>query len=332
MPPDAHAGARGSAARRPVGARSVVRTDGDGPAPYPWYGRACVAALGCVARLPSRWQLALGRALGAVLHRAGAEPRAVATANVVRAWPGIGPAARAALVRSSFAHAGMGAIEVLDAWFGDGRRDAERFAFDGAEHVDAALGRGRGVVLVQAHLSCLDVAARPIGARWPVSAVTGLGADTGVGRFAAERRARALRGVVGNDDVRGMLRCLRRGEVLWYSPDVRVPPARGGLAVRWFGQRALTSGATARLAALTGAAVVPYAPSRERGPDGGTRYRLRFDPALDLDPDVARATQQVNDALEARVRACPEQYLWANRRFEPRRARPPSPIPEPKPA
>lgn len=232
-------------------------------------------------------------------------------ANVARALPDIGATARARIVRESFEHAGIGTVEALCALCGLSP-SLRRFSFEGAEHVDAALARGRGVILVQPRFGCLDAAARAVDACWPVTVVSGVVEGTAAAGVVRRRRARLVTGIVGNDDLPGMLDVLRRGEVLWLSPDVRVPKARCGFPSRYFGQVAMSSGAPALLSRMTGAALVPYLPLRD-----GAGYRLRFDAALCSGGGVAATTQRINDAFEAQVRDAPEQYLWMNRRFEP---------------
>jgi|GEM_PF-2862001 len=255
--------------------------------------------------------LLAGRMVGTTLHRHAIDRRRIAVANIARAFPRLSSESRRHLVRESFEHAGIGAMESVYAL--SGRPPAtKQFSFHGAEHLEVALAQGRGAVLLQARFSCLDAAAFAISERWPMTAVSGLVGDARHVRFVRRRRARLLDGVVDNDDLRGMLDVLRRGKLLWLCPDVRVPKARSGFPLRYFGQSAMCSAAPAMLARTTGAALIPFVPLRE-----GTRYRIRFEPALTLESRAKDTMQRINDLFEVQVRAAPEQYLWMNRRFEP---------------
>jgi KDO2-lipid IV(A) lauroyltransferase len=71
------------------------------------------------------------------------------------------------------------------------------------------------------------------------------------------------------------------------------------------------------LAALSGAAVVPYFPRRLPGTAG---YEVVILPALDHFPssDLAADTRRINELLEEQIRQAPEQYLWVHRRFKTR--------------
>lgn len=86
-----------------------------------------------------------------------------------------------------------------------------------------------------------------------------------------------------------------------------------GLPLSFFGRPAKTFTTAARLAIRTGRPIVigsfvRLAPFRYRLVGGDP---LRFA----KDADLAAATQLLNDRLEAAIRAYPEQYLWAHRRW-----------------
>jgi len=305
---------------------------GEPPGPFPWrdflaprhwptwLGFGLFAAL---ARLPFDTQLAIGRGLGALLHRALPARRRVARINVDLAFPDLGEGERGALVRESFREAGAAVAETAQMWFRPYRSIAERVVLDGAERVDALLGAGRGVIMLQAHFTTLDVCIPAICARWPAGAVQDAPKNPLYAAFLSWQRARWIDPLVDNRDIRSMVRHLRRGGLVWYSPDQSVPASRGGVPTRYFGQPVLTTVGTARIAAMTGAAIVPHVPVREREPN---RYTLRFLPPVELPPeDLTAATQIVNDLLERQVRERPEQYFWMHRRFKP----PSSDLPDP---
>ncbi|MCX5736272.1 MAG: lysophospholipid acyltransferase family protein [candidate division NC10 bacterium] len=90
-----------------------------------------------------------------------------------------------------------------------------------------------------------------------------------------------------------------------------------GVFVDFFGVPARSGTTFAKLAAHTGATVIPgFAVWIE----SEKRYRLKFYPPLDLTGDVAEDTQRVQSAVERAVREFPDQWLWIHRRWK---ARPP---------
>jgi KDO2-lipid IV(A) lauroyltransferase len=101
-------------------------------------------------------------------------------------------------------------------------------------------------------------------------------------------------------------------------PD-QVPPLGMGLWVPFFGREAYTMTLAARLAQQTGAAVLVA--WGERLP-WGRGYRVHVTPLLAaLPPDSVLAAGVINQAMEALIRSCPQQYLWGYARYkQPREA------------
>jgi KDO2-lipid IV(A) lauroyltransferase len=91
---------------------------------------------------------------------------------------------------------------------------------------------------------------------------------------------------------------------------------RDAIFVPFFGVPAATITALSRVAALTGAAVVPVVISQR--PDTG--YRIRIHPALENFPgeSVEADTRRMNAFIEERVLEMPEQYYWVHKRFKTR--------------
>jgi len=114
--------------------------------------------------------------------------------------------------------------------------------------------------------------------------------------------------------VRSAVRLIRQGLPFYYLPDLDLG-ARDAVFVPFFGVSAATVTATARLAAMTGAVVLPFVVRMT--PDG---YVGRFYPPWQDFPgdDIEAATRRMNAFIEDRVREAPAQYLWSHKRFKTR--------------
>jgi KDO2-lipid IV(A) lauroyltransferase len=121
--------------------------------------------------------------------------------------------------------------------------------------------------------------------------------------------------------VRALLRALKRNAAVWYAPDQL---HKLGELVPFFGEPAMTSLATSKLARLSGAPVVPF--SFRRTNNRG-HYELEFHEPLRNFPtaDALADTRALVLKLEDFIRAAPEQYQWLHRRFKNR----PAPWPNP---
>jgi len=274
-----------------------------------WVG---LATLWAVAHLPLRAQRFIGRGLGAALYRLASSRRRVTLTNLRLCFPELDDAARDALARRNFAALGESLFEMAFAWWGNAQRLRALGAFRGREHLEAARARGRGVILLQGHFLCTDIAGQILAMEVPFVATYAPPRNPVMRAITENLRGRFIARQIHHAEVRPIVRALQSGEIVWHGPDQGAKQGKGTEA-RFFGQPAATNTAAAKLARITGAAVVPYHPVRL--PDG--RYELRFEPALTDFPgdDIAAATQRVNDVLEAQVRAAPEQYLWAHKRF-----------------
>lgn len=292
--------------RRPVRGAALAH-----PRWWPtWLG---VGLLRCAAYLPLRAQRAAGRGLGLALYALSPERRRIARVNLRLCFPELDDRARERLVRAHFGALGESAFEMAFAWWGPARRLRALGRFRGREHLDAAWAQGRGVILLQGHFLTTDVAGQIVAAEMPLTA-TYAAPRNPVMRALVERvRGRFLQRQIQHTEVRAILRALRDNEIVWHGPDQSARRGRG-VEARFFGQPVTTNTATAKLARISGAAVVPYHPVKL---DDGS-YELRFEPALDDFPgdDIAAASQRVNDVIERHARAAPAQYLWTHRRFK----------------
>lgn len=114
--------------------------------------------------------------------------------------------------------------------------------------------------------------------------------------------------------VRPLLAAMKKGRPLYYLPDMDFGE-RDSVFVTFFGVKAATVTAVARLSRMLKAQVVPVT---TRYSDG--RYTLRIHEALPGFPteDDTESTQAMNHHIEAWVKDNIPQYLWLHKRFKTR--------------
>jgi KDO2-lipid IV(A) lauroyltransferase len=136
-------------------------------------------------------------------------------------------------------------------------------------------------------------------------------------RFLVSRRTRfrPIRLVSRQDGIKPVIRGLRENLPLFFLPDMDFGP-RDAIFVPFFGVAAATITALPRIAALSGAAVVPVTIAQRPG----SGYRIVIHPAWDNYPggDTAADTRRMNAFIEAQVRMVPAQYYWVHKRFKTR--------------
>ena len=278
--------------------------------------RALVRLLKLLARCPPGWREGAARLLGAAWRRAAPRRGRIAQANLAYCFPDLGDGERAALLEGHFRSLGFGLIEVALAWYADPAALKELVRVDGREHLDAALARGRGALLLAGHFTTLEIGAARLGLDAPVDGVYRPHADPSMERASRDGRQRFGGRLLDRADVRGMLRRLRSNRAVWYAPDQDLG-LRHAVFAPFFGRPAATLTATARLARASGAPVLPFRVEREAG---GRAWRVVIDPALSGFPsdDALADAARVNEVIERWARASPEQYLWVHRRFKTR--------------
>ncbi len=285
--------------------------------PRHWPAWAAAGLLRASVALSQPARLSLGRTLGRAAWRVAGGRRRVAEANLRLCLPELDAGARRMLARRHFESAATGVLEAALAWWGDPRRLLALAEPEGLAHLERLRRQGRGVILLTAHFTTLEIAAHLLSLLHPIRALYRPLRDPVFDRLMRAARARRTeRGeVIERGDVRAILRALRDGAAVWYAPD-QDHGLRQGVFAPFFGVPAATVTATSRLARATGAAVVPYHP--ERTPEG--RYRLVIEPPLEgfPGPDPAADAARVNALIEGWVRRVPEQYLWTHRRFKTR--------------
>jgi KDO2-lipid IV(A) lauroyltransferase len=118
-----------------------------------------------------------------------------------------------------------------------------------------------------------------------------------------------------------LLRTLRDGYAVGYLPDQTYLGNQSEL-VPFFGEPAVTNTATSKLAAISGAVVMPY--FFRRLPTGD--YRVDIGPPLADFPSESptRDAERLFGLLEEYIRLAPEQYLWLYKKFKGR----PPPLPD----
>lgn len=276
-----------------------------------WLGLG-VARVLCL--LPIDAQLALGGFIGRSLGRVMKSRRHIVRTNLQLCFPTCSAEAIERLCDEHFAAIGAGGFEACMAWWASDRRLAPRGEVRGIEHLRAAQARGQGALLLTGHFTTLEIAARYLClAGIPFHAMyrryNNAVLDFYMHRW---REQRSGLPALPRDELRTLVKALRRGQSIWYAPDQTLN-RRISVFAPFFGIRASTITATARLAQMGRAAVLPFFCSRENG-----RYIVTIQPALEHFPssdELADATT-INRVIEDGIREALPQYFWIHRRFK----------------
>ncbi len=276
-----------------------------------WFALALMRRL---ARRDESSLLAFGQRLGDFARWLPLPQKRVVRRNLELALPELDMAAREQLLRAHFREAGVTLVETAVTWFADDQRIRSLAEISGLEHFDAAKAEGKGVIVLAAHFTTLEIGARFLTATREVHAVYKPSSNALLSELFKRYRGPCAASMIPSDDIRGMIRVLKQGGAVWYAPD-QAYRGKSAERVEFFGHPVATNTATTRLAKMTGAKVLPY--FVERLP-GALRYRVRIGAPLEDFPGESSLTdaRRHHALIEAEVRRNPAQYLWLHKRFK----------------
>jgi KDO2-lipid IV(A) lauroyltransferase len=283
-------------------------------APRFWPTWLAIGLMRLTIRLPYRLQLGIGRRLGKLFRLLSAYRRTIVRTNLELCFPELTNRERQALEERCYESLGMTLIETAAGLWAADSFFEKLGTINGLENLESARQQGRGVLLLSGHFCSLDFAGRILMNHVPACFTYQELRNKLSDRVARQAREKNCKLLIHRHDLRGFIRALKSGEIVWYAPD-QSQGRKNSVFAPFFGIPASTLTATTRLVKLTGAAVLPFL--IQRLPDA-RGYALTIQPALDNFPgenEVADATR-FNALIESQARANPEQYLWIHRRFK----------------
>jgi len=279
-----------------------------------WPTWLAIALLWCLSHLPFAWQLAMGRVIGRTFQQLAARRRSITAVNLSLCFPELSAGERERILAEQFDSMGIGVMEMAMSWWASGRRLEKLAHVEGLQHLQTALDRSKGVILLSAHFTTLEIGGRLLALHTPFHVMYREHKNAAFDRVMKSARIRHFGKAIPRGDLRSMLRSLQDNMPVWYAPDQDYGREQSIFAP-FFGIPAASITATSRLARLSGAAVVPFFQTRLPGTRG---YRLTLHPPLENFPglSVEQDTRRINGIIEASIRKQPGQYLWAHRRFK----------------
>ncbi|CAA9369893.1 MAG: Lipid A biosynthesis lauroyl acyltransferase [uncultured Gemmatimonadetes bacterium] len=272
-----------------------------------------------VATLPEGAADAVGRRVGRIVHGMGIR-RKVVEANLRLAFPQADEAWIARTVRATYEHLGREAAAILRLSKLDPQAVIERTdVTEDWPKLQAALGEGRGVLLVTGHYGNWEIAAAAVAARGvPIAAIVRRQGNRLVDeRLDGLRRKLGVETIYQSEAPSRVPRVLRKGGIVGIVGDQDA--RRSGVFVPFFGRPASTHRGPALFALKLRAPV--FACVARRLPGGAARYRvsgvqIATERTGELETDVRALTTALAARLEAEIREAPEQYFWYHRRWK----------------
>jgi len=278
-----------------------------------WMALAVVGSLAWTPLAVAHW---LARRYAALLDLALPRLRRVALANLAMAMPELDGHARQRIVDGVFRS--IARLLVAFARFPRIHRGniGDWIRYEGFEHFEEARKRGRGVLFATAHLGNWELSA--FAQAWmaaPMYVVIRPLDNPKIDALVERHRTLSGNHLIGKKEyARGILKALQGNEAVGILVDQNASLEEGTF-VDFFGVPACAGTGFAKLAAHSGAAVIP---GFALWIESERKYVLRFYPPIDMAGDAEAGTRALHRQLEAVIREYPDQWLWIHRRWKTR--------------
>lgn len=266
-----------------------------------------------LAKLSFNWGIRVGTLLGHLLRVLAVKRRRVTEVNIRLCFPELSAKEQSDLVKGVFVANGIGIVET--AWAHHAKREMfdDKIEIHNQHLLDSALTQGRGVILLGAHFSTLDLGGL-------LFSYTNTHLNTLYRKHnnptldAAIIEGRSKYGEpIERKDMRRVISRLKDNQCIWFAPDQDLN-AKGCVFATFFNHPASTVTAASSFVRFNQSPMLMLA--HHRKPDN-SGYTLEF---TEVDTSQAQNkehfAQIINNSIENAVRKYPEQYMWMHKRFK----------------
>lgn len=273
-------------------------------------------------KFPLSWAMAAGKGLGLIWYYILPIRRKVARENIKLALGNeLNKKEQKKVARDTFISLARVIMEEirLPIWSGELSKNLVRR--ENFENMEAALAKGKGIILVGIHIGSFDLLGASIGATG--LPIAGIFKDIKSGptqSFVSEARKHAgIEIIPPRKSKDQIIEYLSKGYIIGFAIDQHMHNYRG-VVCEFFGYPASTMHAPARFALQTGAPIIPTLFIRDKKPG---YHIIRFEPEFmietpseDINENIRHNTERLNRVVEGWIRQYPGQYLWLHKRWK----------------
>ncbi|MFD1806122.1 Kdo(2)-lipid IV(A) acyltransferase [Pasteurella oralis] len=268
--------------------------------------------------LPYPILLKIGHALGWLLTKLNVGKRRtnIARRNLQLCFPHYSSTQIEHILTENLKATGMAIIETGMAWFWSDARIKKWSKIEGLEYLKQY--QQDGIILVGVHFLTLELGARITGLHQPGIGVYRPNDNPLMDWLQVRGRLRSNKDMLDRKDLRGMIKAIRHGEIIWYAPDHDYG-RKNAVFVPFFAvpDAATTTGSYYLLKSSPNSKVIPFSPLRNAD---GSGYTVKISAPVDFS-DICDETSiaiRMNQVVEKEIMQGVEQYMWLHRRFKTR--------------
>lgn len=269
-----------------------------------------------VVLLPYGIQIKIGAGLGKLAYLVAKQRRHIAKVNLELCFPKLDHLEQTTLLKRTFRSTGIGLIETINSWLGNPSQMRDRFEINGLAHFEDALASNKGVLLLGMHSSTLDLCGSVLSSYVGFDIMYRSNKNELIEAIMTRSREKNFPRAIQRDDLRTVLKNLKKGHAVWYGPDQDYGRKHSVFAP-FFGVDTASITATARIARISGAKVISFTHYRSQNDE---KYIINLTAPLEDYPtgNEIEDASRINKLIEAAILHAPDQYWWIHRRFKTR--------------
>jgi KDO2-lipid IV(A) lauroyltransferase len=273
-----------------------------------------------IAGIPKSIICFLGNLLGILMYYIDYPHRRIVRRNLKFVYPEWADGEVRRVSRRVFQNLGITILEILQMAFFCKEDFLRNIRIKGEEHLLNAVERGKGIVIISAHLGNWEAASlfAPCYFGLPVTSVARKIESGIVNRWILKLRTRFGNSIIEKGGaLPEMTNTLRSGKILALLIDQGTTKSEG-VELEFFGKKVTVTPAAAMLALRCKSPVLPVCCIREED----HKLAIIIEPPVelvktgDLRDDLKTNTQIMTNVIEKAVRKYPDQWLWLHKRWK----------------
>ena len=283
--------------------------------PKYWLTWLSVFILYSVSWFPYSVQKSIGKLLGKSLKIIAKKRYNVAKRNLELSFPDFSQEKRQTILDANLDNAGMAVLETGMGWWWPTWRVTQKAEFEGYEHIEAILAKGKGVLAYAIHNMNLEFACRMAGLKYPSVVFYRKHNNRLMEYISYHGRKRSNKYMVNKRNVKGLISALDDGELCMYLPDQDYGRTKCEFTSFFAVPEVATTTGSLLFAKQANCETVFLVSIRT---DNG--YKIIVQPGLDNFPsgDDKYDVTRINQMIEKMIMLAPEEYLWMHKRFKTR--------------
>ena len=177
--------------------------------PIYWPSWLALGLLRLWVSLPFSWIYYSGKGLGWLMDKTLKGRRHVVEVNIGLCFPELTEVQQDALVSKTMQSTALGLLETAYSWWSSDAAIINRSQMEGLEHIDKAKEEGRGVLMIGAHYTTLDLSGRVFGSERPCDVIYRPQGNEAFDYIINSSRTRHLGELIDKRDMRKMVKRLK---------------------------------------------------------------------------------------------------------------------------